>query len=67
MSCDKMHIDRDADVEMEDGNPQQETQDNVGYTWEESYKRSWDVIQEDEKGSLKLLSSLNSLKRKRFY
>ncbi|CAH1757234.1 13968_t:CDS:2 [Entrophospora sp. SA101] len=38
-----------------------------GYSWEEEYRRSWDVIQEDEDGSLKrtVESLQNLLKRKR--
>ncbi|PVU91793.1 hypothetical protein BB561_004204 [Smittium simulii] len=40
----------------------------VGYTWEEEYKRSWDTLQEDENGSLQnAVATLNKklkLKRK---
>ncbi|EPZ33710.1 Ssl1-like protein [Rozella allomycis CSF55] len=28
-------------------------EDSTNYSWEESYKRSWDALKEDEKGSLK--------------
>ena len=38
-----------------------------GYVWEAEYKRSWDVIQEDEHGSLQgVVASLQrEMKRKR--
>jgi transcription initiation factor TFIIH subunit 2 len=40
---------------------------NGAYVWEEQYKRSWDVLQEDEDGLIQnSVSSLaNQLKRKR--
>ncbi len=39
-----------------------------GYSWEEKYKRSWDVLQEDSAGSLQgVISGLQQqlLKKKR--
>ena len=51
-----------VDVETEE-----KTLNNPGYAWEEQYKRSWDVIQEDAEGTLQqILSNIHSLKRKRF-
>ncbi|KAJ3054431.1 hypothetical protein HK097_001836 [Rhizophlyctis rosea] len=40
-----------------------------GYSWEEEYKRSWDVLQEDEQGSLQgaVASIQQQLKRRRLY
>ncbi|KAJ3364720.1 hypothetical protein GGF31_008931 [Allomyces arbusculus] len=42
-------------------------QENGGYAWEEEYKRSWDVLQEDENGliSTTVTQLSNQLKRKR--
>jgi transcription initiation factor TFIIH subunit 2 len=40
-----------------------------GYAWEEKYKRSWDLVQEDAYGSLQaVISSLQQqlLKKKRY-
>ena len=38
-----------------------------GYLWEESYKRTWDVLQEDEDGSLSsVIASIAMQKRKRY-
>ncbi|CAI2167815.1 9146_t:CDS:2 [Funneliformis geosporum] len=40
----------------------------TGYAWEEEYKRSWDVLQEDEDGSLKrTVENLQQRKRKRLF
>ncbi|KAJ1678672.1 hypothetical protein EV182_003580, partial [Spiromyces aspiralis] len=37
-----------------------------GYSWEEEYKRSWDVLQEDEHGSLKnTIIKIKNQKRQR--
>jgi transcription initiation factor TFIIH subunit 2 len=38
-------------IDIDDEN--QNTAQQTGYAWEEEYKRSWDVLQEDEDGSLK--------------
>ncbi|KAK9723377.1 hypothetical protein K7432_001986 [Basidiobolus ranarum] len=39
---------------------------NLGYAWEEEYKRSWDVVQEDEQGSLRsVVANLQQQKRRR--
>jgi len=36
--------------------------------WEDEYKRSWDMLQEDEKGSLQgVVSSIQHTKRRRFF
>ncbi|PLW49183.1 hypothetical protein PCASD_03032 [Puccinia coronata f. sp. avenae] len=35
------------------------SKDGAGYSWEEEYKRSWDVLREDESGSLE--SAVNQL------
>ncbi|KAI9609700.1 hypothetical protein KEM48_002874 [Puccinia striiformis f. sp. tritici PST-130] len=35
------------------------SKDGEGYSWEEEYKRSWDVLREDESGSLE--SAVNQL------
>ena len=44
----------------------QNTTQQTGYAWEEEYKRSWDVLQEDEDGSLKrTVENLQHRKRKR--
>jgi transcription initiation factor TFIIH subunit 2 len=39
-----------------------------GYVWEAEYKRSWDILQEDEEGSLEtIVTSLQQQqRRKRF-
>jgi hypothetical protein len=38
-----------------------------GYLWEESYKRSWDVLEEDEDGSLStVVQGLAMQKRRRY-
>ncbi|CAG8746846.1 6970_t:CDS:2, partial [Acaulospora morrowiae] len=50
------------DIDDEAQNANQQT----GYAWEEEYKRSWDVLQEDEDGSLKrTIDQLQIRKRKR--
>ncbi|CAG8789587.1 42522_t:CDS:2 [Gigaspora margarita] len=50
----------DIDDEAQNANQQ------IGYAWEEEYKRSWDVLQEDEDGGLKhTVEHLQSRKRKR--
>ncbi|CAG8598266.1 10467_t:CDS:2, partial [Diversispora eburnea] len=51
------------DIDDETQNVNQQS----GYVWEEEYKRSWDVLQEDEDGSLKrsIDHLQNRLKRKR--
>lgn len=36
---------------------------NKNYAWEEEYKRSWDILQEDDDGTLDRL--VNSLKHQR--
>ncbi|CAH7690767.1 Ssl1-like-domain-containing protein [Phakopsora pachyrhizi] len=42
------------------------SQDGVGYSWEEEYKRSWDVLKEDDSGSLETaINQLISSKRNR--
>ncbi|TPX66741.1 hypothetical protein SpCBS45565_g04287 [Spizellomyces sp. 'palustris'] len=40
-----------------------------GYSWEEEYKRSWDILQEDEQGSLQgvVASIQQQLKRRRLH
>ncbi|RKO93064.1 Ssl1-like-domain-containing protein [Blyttiomyces helicus] len=41
---------------------------NGGYTWEEEYKRSWDVLQEDDSGSLlTVVQSFAHQKRRRLH
>jgi transcription initiation factor TFIIH subunit 2 len=43
--------------------------DGGGYAWEEKYKRSWDLVQEDAYGSLQgVISTLQQqlLKKKRY-
>jgi transcription initiation factor TFIIH subunit 2 len=45
-----------------------EGDDTKNYAWEQAYKRSWDVLQEDESGSLdKLILALQSRKKKKAY
>jgi transcription initiation factor TFIIH subunit 2 len=53
------------DLDAQDNDPT--TTANNGYTWEEQYKRSWDVIQEDAEGSLATaaLKLQDQLKRRR--
>ena len=43
--------------------------EGAGYAWEEKYKRSWDLVQEDAYGSLQgVISTLQQqlLKKKRY-
>ena len=52
-------------AEPNDGDDPKENNDG-GYSWEEEYKRSWDVLQEDEDGSLRhTITSIQNQKRKR--
>ncbi|KAJ2880984.1 hypothetical protein IWW38_005865, partial [Coemansia aciculifera] len=45
--------DDDADyVDIDDTGPGDLKGADGGYAWEEEYKRSWDVIQEDASGSI---------------
>jgi transcription initiation factor TFIIH subunit 2 len=51
-----MNIDDDAQADNEQSS----------YAWEEEYKRSWDVIQEDKDGSLRrFVENFSRMKRKR--
>jgi len=54
------YIDIDDEAQAEQQQP--------AYAWEEEYKRSWDVLQEDEDGSLRrIVEDLqNRMKRKRW-
>ncbi|GES85460.1 TFIIH basal transcription factor complex, subunit SSL1 [Rhizophagus clarus] len=47
----------------------QNTAQQTGYAWEEEYKRSWDVLQEDEDGSLKrtVENFQHRMKRKKLF
>ncbi|KAL1914932.1 uncharacterized protein VTP21DRAFT_7848 [Calcarisporiella thermophila] len=56
------HIDVDDTIDDSQHNTQQ-----VGYSWEEEYKRSWDIVQEDEHGSIQsVVANLQQqLKRRR--
>ncbi|CAB4428027.1 unnamed protein product [Rhizophagus irregularis] len=47
----------------------QNTAQQTGYAWEEEYKRSWDVLQEDEDGSLKrtVENLQHRMKRKKLF
>ncbi|RIA95487.1 Ssl1-like-domain-containing protein [Glomus cerebriforme] len=47
----------------------QTTAQQTGYAWEEEYKRSWDVLQEDEDGSLKrtVENLQHRMKRKKLF
>ena len=39
----------------------------AGYLWEEAYKRSWDVLEEDADGSLStVIAAINAAKRRRY-
>lgn len=41
---------------------------NGGYAWEEEYKRSWDVLQEDAEGRLSsVVSQLQKQRKRRRY
>ncbi|KAJ2779619.1 hypothetical protein GGI15_003810 [Coemansia interrupta] len=44
--------DDDAYIDIDDTGPEGLKGADGGYTWEEEYKRSWDVIQEDASGSI---------------
>ncbi|KAJ2394830.1 hypothetical protein GGI05_001860, partial [Coemansia sp. RSA 2603] len=59
--------DDDAYIDIDDTGPEGLKGADGGYTWEEEYKRSWDVIQEDASGSIQ--SSITGIaeqqKRKR--
>ncbi|CAG8509681.1 14256_t:CDS:2 [Acaulospora colombiana] len=49
-----------------DDDETQNANQQTGYAWEEEYKRSWDVLKEDEDGSLKrTIDHLQIRKRKR--
>jgi hypothetical protein len=37
-----------------------------GYAWEGSFERSWDAIEEDESGQLKVNIATNTQERQRF-
>ncbi|KAJ9086006.1 hypothetical protein DSO57_1008521 [Entomophthora muscae] len=53
-------IDDDDDEKKEDGGG------DKGYSWEEEFKRSWEVVQEDDSGSLKsLVATLQQQLKKR--
>lgn len=50
-----------------DGN-QDEDAGKGGYSWEEEYKRSWDVLQEDEEGRLSsVVAQLQQQRKRRRY
>lgn len=57
--------DDDDIIDVDDSSLQN---NQAGYAWEEEYKRSWDVLQEDEHGSLAgVVNSLQqAAKRKRY-
>ncbi|KAJ3035474.1 hypothetical protein HDV00_003723 [Rhizophlyctis rosea] len=61
------------DVEInimdDDDHNQLRGESGQGYAWEEEYKRSWDVLQEDEQGSLQgVVASLQQqMKRRRLH
>lgn len=41
---------------------------NGGYAWEEEYKRSWDILQEDSEGRLSsVVSQLQQQRKRRRY
>jgi hypothetical protein len=40
---------------------------STGYAWEEEYKRSWDILQEDEDGSIKHIVQQLQQTRKRYF
>ncbi|ORX66613.1 Ssl1-domain-containing protein [Linderina pennispora] len=54
-------------IDIDDTGPEGLKGADGGYAWEEEYKRSWDVIQEDESGSLQsaVQGIQEQLKRKR--
>jgi transcription initiation factor TFIIH subunit 2 len=50
-------------MEDDDYNPQRTGE---GYAWEEEYKRSWDILQEDEDGSIKhIVQQLQQTKKRK--
>ncbi|KAJ1653904.1 hypothetical protein IWQ61_006072, partial [Dispira simplex] len=66
MNATAKHDDEFVDID-DTGDPNAPAQDGDaaggGYAWEEEYKRSWDIIQEDEQGSL--ASAVSSLQQQR--
>jgi hypothetical protein len=57
-----VHVD-----ELHDKDDSSALKSGAGYLWEEAYKRSWDVLEEDADGTLSsVIASLNALKRRRF-
>lgn len=47
--------------------PEQLKGANGGYSWEDEYRRSWDIVQEDESGSLEtIVSGLVESQKKRY-
>ncbi|KAJ2464185.1 hypothetical protein GGI02_005051, partial [Coemansia sp. RSA 2322] len=53
-------VDEDEDVDIDDTGPGGMKGADGGYAWEEEYKRSWDMIQEDESGSIQsIVTGLN--------
>lgn len=47
--------------------PEQLKGNNGGYSWEDEYRRSWDIVQEDESGSLEtIVSGLVESQKKRY-
>ncbi|KAJ2803914.1 hypothetical protein H4R20_002704 [Coemansia guatemalensis] len=63
----KPAVDDDDDyIDIDDTGPEGLKGADGGYAWEEEYKRSWDVIQEDASGSIQSsVSGLSELQRKR--
>ncbi|OUM60143.1 hypothetical protein PIROE2DRAFT_63340 [Piromyces sp. E2] len=61
--------DPEIDIDILDDNDQDTSLKGAsgnGYAWEDEYKRSWDILQEDEKGSLQgVVSSIQHTKRRR--
>ena len=52
-------------IDIDDTFNQDDDAGNGGYAWEEEYKRSWDVLQEDEEGRLSSVVAQLQQQRKR--
>ncbi|KAJ2859272.1 hypothetical protein FB639_005805, partial [Coemansia asiatica] len=60
-------VDEDDYIDIDDTGPEGLKGADGGYAWEEEYKRSWDVIQEDASGSIQssIMGINDQRKRKR--
>jgi transcription initiation factor TFIIH subunit 2 len=66
MSNNKNKNKNSADAQLDALDEDHQVNSNAGYSWEDSFKRSWDTIEEDENGILKpFVKNLKDMKKKR--